>query len=487
MLTFLRKKNIAKKILWALAIIIIPAFVLWGAGNLSRKRLPFKYVGRISGRKISIEEFAKSVKNARIGLFLNYFNQPEALDKLQKDRKLINRLAWESLIMKSGAKKAGMDASDGEVVDFITNHPLFTRGNVFNEKFYKYFLQNSLGVSPRAFEESVRDFIISMKFKNDIVKSVAVPDPELYRFYRNEFEKAEIDYVVIDKNAFKEKAAVSEKEIMSFYDAQKERFTEPEKIILQYIAFPHKEQGAKEKVLAEMKEVYDKLASRPRNMEKIAERFGLSIKETPPFSREEIVPGMGNMGNIGAVSSRLNPLAEVAPMVDENEIGTSFIIMVKEKRSPRVKSAEEVTVYITDLIKDEKAKILAQKKANKMYGEAKSGKMPLFAISEKYALKPARTGFISRFDYIAGIGESYAIVDDAFKLKPGEISKPIEVRKGCALIEPVGFRLIDEKKFEKEKDTYRNKILAAKKMRALQDWLSKAGANTILNVDLDRI
>ncbi|MGB2705583.1 MAG: SurA N-terminal domain-containing protein, partial [Candidatus Omnitrophota bacterium] len=66
MLNFLRKKHIAKKVLWALAVIIIPAFVLWGAGSLSKRRFPFKYVGRISGRKVSVKEFLKSVKDVRI-------------------------------------------------------------------------------------------------------------------------------------------------------------------------------------------------------------------------------------------------------------------------------------------------------------------------------------------------------------------------------------------------------------------------------------
>ncbi|MGB2706354.1 MAG: SurA N-terminal domain-containing protein, partial [Candidatus Omnitrophota bacterium] len=453
----------------------------------SKRRFPFKYVGRISGRKVSVKEFLKSVKDVRIELFLNYFSQPEALDKLQKDRKLINRLAWENLLIKSGTRKAGVRISDVEVIDFITNHPLFTRGGVFNEKFYKYFLKNSLGISPREFEENVRNFLITMRFREGIIKNVTVGDAELRRFYENEFEKAKLNYVVIDKNDFTEKAVVSEEEIVLFYNSDKERFTEPEKIVLQYIAFTHKEQGAKEKALAEMKEVYEKLRARPRNMEKIARRFGLSIKETPPFSQDEIVPGMGNIRNIGAVSFNLKPLAEVAPMVDDNEIGTSFIIMVKEKRAPRIKSAEEVTVYITGLIKDEKAKGLALKETDKLYEEAKSGEMTLAVLSEKHGLKLGRTGFISRFDYIEGIGESYAIVDDAFKLKKDEISKPIEVRKGYALIEPVGFHSIDEEKFEKEKDTYRNKVLAAKKMKALQDWFLKQRANSTLTVDLDRI
>ena len=89
--------------------------------------------------------------------------------------------------------------------------------------------------------------------------------------------------------------------------------------------------------------------------------------------------------------------------------------------------------------------------------------------------------------YAEGAGESYKIVDAAFKLNPGEISEPIEVRKGFAIIEPIEFQPIDEKKFEEEKGDFRNKILSMKKMKSLEDWFKKASASTSLAVDLDMI
>ena len=38
LLKFLRKKKNMKRIVWGLAIIIIPAFVVWGAGSSGKKR-----------------------------------------------------------------------------------------------------------------------------------------------------------------------------------------------------------------------------------------------------------------------------------------------------------------------------------------------------------------------------------------------------------------------------------------------------------------
>ncbi|MEE9500188.1 MAG: SurA N-terminal domain-containing protein [Candidatus Omnitrophota bacterium] len=487
MLNFLRKKKVMKKILWVLAVIVIFAFVFWGAQRPSGRRLPYKYIGVIEGRKISADEFIKSARDVRIGLFLNYFNQPEALAKLQKDRPFLNRLAWENLMIKINAKKDKITVSDKEVVGSITKHPLFARAGVFDDKLYNYILRNNLGMSARAFEESVRTFLITTKYKTDIIKNVNASDDELRQSYKNEFEKARLSYIVIDKKGFKEKAQVSKNEITHFYEKNKERFKESEKVILQYIAFPHKEEGSKEKALEDLKRAYEKLKRRPRDMEKICRDLNLSVKETPPFSQDEIVRGIEGVRNISIISFKLRPLVDTLPVASEDEIGTSYIIRIKEKIPPRIKSEGEVSYYIITVIKDEKALGLAEHEADKLYEEAKTNNTSLKKIAKNYNLELRQTDFVSRFDYIEGVGESYKIVANAFKLKLGELSRPIKARKGFALIEPIKFLLIDEEKFEKEKEDYRNKVLSIKKIKALDDWLAKIKVNSSLNVDLDRL
>lgn len=485
MLTMLRKKHIAKKVLWFLAIIIIPAFVLWGAGSLSKKKLPFKYIGTVDGKKVSVDAFIKSLRDVQTGLFLNYFSQPQALNKIQTDRKLLNRLAWENIVINRIAKKDKIIVSDREVINFITGHPLFSRGGEFDEKLYRYILKNSLGLVPRTFEESVRNFLINTKCKSQIVRNVTVSNDELLGYYRNEFEKAKVDYVVIDKKDFKEDARVSESEISAFYKKNKERFREPEKVILAYIAFPHRETGTKEKVMENLKRVYEKIKRRPRDMEKIAHGLDMEIGETPPFSREEIVPEIAISPDTMSVSFQLRPLVDVLPIISESEEGISYIIMVKSKIPPSIKPQKEVSSYIAEMIGDEKSARLAEKEARRIYDEAKSGNIPLDKIAKANNLVLLSAGFTSRFDYIKGVGESYRIIDEAFKLKLGDISEPVKVRKGFVLMEPVEFQFIDAEVFEKEKENYRNKVLAAKKIKFFE--VRFAEEDVSLNVDLNNI
>ena len=487
MLNLLRRKKVAKRVLWFLAIIIIPAFVLWGAGSLSKRDLPYKYIGTIDGRNIPVDTFVKSTKDVQIGLFLTYFNQPQALDGLRKDRKLLNRLAWESLLVTRSAMKAKISVSNEEVINFITRHPLFVKGGVFDDRLYKYILKNSMGLTPRAFEESVRDFLVNMKYKNAIIENVSISQDELRQSYKNEFEKATVYYVLIDKNDFKEGIEVSEDEITYFYEENKDRFKESEKVVLQYIAFPHKEKGTKEKALYDLRNAYEKLRPRPSDLEKTAKRLNLVIRETEPFSQDEIVPQIGDIKHVGIISFRLRPLVDILPVASEEEMGTSYIIRVKERMPPRIKPKDKVAFYIEGIIKNENALGLAKDEADKLYSIAKSENIGLKKLARIYDLNLRNTDLISRFDYVEGIGESYNIIDSAFRLKLGEISKPLKVRKGSALIESLELLAIDEEKFEKDKENYKNKVLSVKKIKALENWFDKAKANSSLNVDLDRI
>jgi hypothetical protein len=487
MLSMLRKKKTMKRILWGLAIIIIPAFVLWGAGSLTKESSPYKYIGTIDGKKVTIDDFIESAKDVQINLFLNYFSQPEVLDKFTKDRKFINKLAWENILFHEGMKNTNITVSDKEVIYFITNHPLFTKNGVFDEKLYNYIIKNSFGMTPRTFEESVRRFLKSTKFRTTLVENVTVSDEELLQYYKNEFEKAEIYYTVINRESFLEKINITEEEIDSFYENNKNIFMEAEKVIVEYITFNYKNAEEREAALQKIRLLYEKLRSNPENMKSIASKMGEAVLETKPFSQNEVVDGVGAPGTLNTAAFSMKPGTDILPLIDEESDGSSYLIRVKEIKAPSVMKKDKVSDKIIDILKTQKAEILAEKEILKIYTDAKDNNLSLKTICDKYNLPLMKTEFITRLDYIEGVGESYIIIDEAFKLNPGSISPPIKTRKGFAIVEPSQFLYIDNEKFEEEKIEYMNRVLSTKKMKALEDWFNNINKKATLNVDLDRI
>ena len=63
----LRSRKFAKRVLFALLVLIIPAFVLWGVGSITQKP---PVIGQIGRQKVRIDDLAKSAQGARIQILL---------------------------------------------------------------------------------------------------------------------------------------------------------------------------------------------------------------------------------------------------------------------------------------------------------------------------------------------------------------------------------------------------------------------------------
>ncbi|MFH0764763.1 MAG: SurA N-terminal domain-containing protein [Candidatus Omnitrophota bacterium] len=217
MLKLMRNKKVTKFVLWGTLILILPAFVIWGAGSIgkSKEKGP-TYAGLIDGKKISFDDFAGSLGAVRCQIFLNYFSQPQVLDAIMKNKEFSGKLAWDMLVMSREAKKRKIKVSDAEVITFIQGHPLFSRGGKFDDRIYEYILRNNLSVYPRSFEEIVRNNLAVQKMNNTLTKDIKVTDEEILDRYK-------IDNKDFDEEKFKkEKDEYSRKAL----DAKKNKYLE---------------------------------------------------------------------------------------------------------------------------------------------------------------------------------------------------------------------------------------------------------------------
>ena len=157
MLRKLRKKKTAKKIWIVLAAVVVPAFVLWGSGSLSRSTDKSSYAGTIFGRKISLLEYQDSLEAVKNQAIIQFG------DKLPEMQKYLNleTQAWERLIVLAQARSRRLKASDEEIIKLLQGYPFFknSRGQ-FEDKLYSQMLRYVFRTQPRIFEEQTRDNII---------------------------------------------------------------------------------------------------------------------------------------------------------------------------------------------------------------------------------------------------------------------------------------------------------------------------------------
>ena len=169
MLRQLRSKKVAKKVLIGLAIIIIPAFVLWGAKGSSRKGGGPTFAGTIFGRKISFKEYAESWRAVKNEAIMRYKDFQKIYKELRLDEE-----AWNRLILLHEAKKQRIKVSNDEVIQIIQSFPFLIRDNKFDAVLYEHVITNTFRISPREFEEDIRDSLIISKLLNGIAEDVEV-------------------------------------------------------------------------------------------------------------------------------------------------------------------------------------------------------------------------------------------------------------------------------------------------------------------------
>jgi len=158
-----------KKILWALAIIIIPAFVLWGATGLRDKG---QYAGKLYGKEVTLDTYRQNYYAVRRRALMTY---GENFKKVEDQLKL-DEAAWDRIIMLHEAKQKNIRVSDDEVIARIAAMPIFqTEDGLFSQKSYDAILTSAFRMEPREFEEETRQSITVEKMFEEIFKGI----PEL--------------------------------------------------------------------------------------------------------------------------------------------------------------------------------------------------------------------------------------------------------------------------------------------------------------------
>jgi peptidyl-prolyl cis-trans isomerase D len=326
MLKLLRQKHIAKIIFWGIVILIMPAFVLWGTGNLGRtKEKGPKSVGTIDNRKVTFDDFWKSLTSIRCQIILNYFDRPKVLDELLKNKYFLARLAWDRLIMLGAARGQKIKIGDNEVISFIKSHPIFLRRGQFDDRLYEYFLKNSMGIDPRNFEEIVRENLSIAKLNDNLTKHITMTESDILDGYRKVRDRFRVRYVLFALDEFMQKIKIDDTEIRDYFEKHKDDFAgapgedgipkpagledSKEKIRLLLTA-----EKARPDAIKYVEETYLKLAEAMEkeklSFEAACEKLGLKTGEAGAFS------GLDNIEGLGTAQS----LADAAVAMKDGEV-----------------------------------------------------------------------------------------------------------------------------------------------------------------------
>lgn len=445
MLRQLRNKKIAKKIIIGLAVIIIPAFVLWGARSSSRRQRGPSFAGTIFGKKVSFEEYTKSwgaVKNEAMMRYEDFYKIYKQLD--------LRGEAWTRLILLHEAERQKIKVSDEEVIGTIRSFPFLTRDNKFDTSLYEHVMTNTFRTSPREFEEDMRNSLIIAKLLNNLTKNVSVAEEELLKKYKEENEKIKIAYVTQSPKDFLDKIEILDEEIEDYYKASAHEFKLPERVNIEYIEFKHTDY-MKEIDMGEdeTRYYYDTHIDRFEHPESIHARHILlkdeeeaklvlkKAKRGADFAKlageYSTGPTKDTGGDLGYFErGKMVPEFENAAFILEvgetsDIVKTQFgyhVIKVEDKRQPYTEEFEDVKEKIKNILLKENAKSKAYEEAL-LAGGSINKSVDFENAAGEYNKTIKTTGLFSQRGIIPNIGWNPEIQKAAFDLKLNEVSRLI--------------------------------------------------------------
>ncbi|MBU1006179.1 MAG: SurA N-terminal domain-containing protein [Candidatus Omnitrophica bacterium] len=517
LLKFFRKKKNMKRIIWGLAILIIPAFVIWGAGSSDKKSGKGPgYAGKIFGEKVSFDEYADMWMVSKDSAVRSFGKNipPEFIDQM----------AWNRIILLKEAEREDITVKNEEVVKSLVSFPVFQQNGSFDKKLYK----SILGDEARGFEEKLRDDLIISKLREKVTTGISVNDGEARKEYEKKFEKISSLYISVPFSGFEKDVTYDEPGLLKFYDDGRENFRKPDEINVKYIEIPFAafdkdvaikddqvqryfeehvseykkpdseempelneeiKKGITEKLSAERKaslaeelgyEVLDDVLKK-KDLDAAGASFALESKETGFFNMQEMVPSIGRSYEFTKTGFELT-LGGISNILIKGGNGF-YIIQLKEKKNsyvPMFSDARDTVVKA--FIKNESAE-LAEKEADNFYLTIKN-KIKEGGLFEEAAkdlgLTPERTELTARDGYIPPIGPARELVDGVLSSGDG-LSKPLRINESWIIASLDEYQAIDESKFEEEKETFREEVLSEKKRESFDNWFGelKAGAGFV--------
>lgn len=455
MLKFLRHKKTAKKIWIGLALIIVPAFVLWGSGSLIRSKQEETYAGILFGKKISLLEFRDAYNAERASALIQFG------DKLSEIESQLNfeASAWERLALLYEAERRKLRATDKEVVHFLQSLPFFQQDGKFDNQVYNQIVQYVFRTQPRVFEEQARQNIILSKLYKQVTDPITVTDEEVKKEYGLVNEEFSISYIAAQLDDFTKDVTPLEENIKDYFAKNPLSFKQPVSFNLDYIEVESEDQ---------INQAVSRL-KKHEGLQKIADGLGTTVKQTGMFAQNEPIPGIGWSAEIMALISKLS-VGQYSPPVrmDKNY----FLLQLKEKKEAFIPDFEEVKEKTKEAyIKDESVKIARNK------AEDCLAKLKVQADFEEAAkgcgLKSGSTHSFKYGSYIEGLGASDQLWLAAKLLKDGETSEILSLPSGFFIIRIKGRTPIDEKKFESEKAEFREKLLLQKKQFSFAQFVGE--------------
>ncbi|MBI5571035.1 MAG: SurA N-terminal domain-containing protein [Desulfomonile tiedjei] len=513
MLDLMRKHARSWLIKVALGGVII-VFIFWygwsGPGEQSST-----YLAKVDGTIITTQEY-REVYDSEVERLRQRFRggiPSDLLEKMELKKSIAQNLINQALLIHE-AKRLGISVTDEELVDDIRSTPLFQRNGVFDDGMYRSQLR-TIKFTPQTYEVYRRKQLLAQQmaqlltdsvktnpeeikqlwhFQNDnLVLSMLLIRPEtpaeqqaadpkeieaFFTEHQSKYEvppSVDLQYVDLSWRDLKDKLSVSEDEARDYYQMNPREFTIPESYRIQNILLKIPPDADKEK-LDEIRKKAEELLARIKGGEDFAQVAQQASEDTA-----SAVKG-GDLGFVakGTMSRPIEMAVQnlavgdvTGPVLSEQGYN---LIKLEDKKPESAISFDEAKQRILDKLLEDRARKKIAADADEFYEQVYRTEN-LEKACQKFGFELKSAKGVTRAAGIPGLGNDPKIMNEAFDLKNGEVSRLIKSGDNFIVLKVVGITRarvpgLDEVRTEVEKD-YRKDQAQRKTVKKAQEIIAE--------------
>ena len=221
---------------WVLVVIglIVLSFVLTGAESLTFGGGQ-SGAAKVNDREISFNELQFAIEQQRRQLADLYADQidPSLLDDDLLRPGVLNRLV-DTALLEDYAATLGLSASPSAVRRSIVNNEAFELDGAFSADYYRDVLRSN-GVTPDQFRQQQANTDQLLKLESGISEAAFVTATESKAAINVVAERRDVRFLVVPGSSLAGDETVSEQKIDAFYQANIDRFAQPEQLRATFI------------------------------------------------------------------------------------------------------------------------------------------------------------------------------------------------------------------------------------------------------------
>jgi peptidyl-prolyl cis-trans isomerase D len=426
-------------------------------------------VASINGHDITVDDFQRQ---------FNQVTQNQAVPAMMRGiyaQQILDQMIFQQALDYE-ATRMGLQVTPEEQTERLKEIlPTAWVGGVWQKDRYVDEVQQRTGMSVPQFESAIRDEMLQQKFRELITDGITVSATEVTQEFRWRNEKVTIDYALIKPSDLAATIQPSDADLSAWFAKNQSRYQIPEKRSARYALLDLAKLRASTQVSDDVLRAYynanidqykvenrvhvehilfktiGKTDAEIAEIHKKAEdvlkqaKHGANFEDlAKKYSEDDATkPKGGDLGWIveGQTVPEFQQAAFSQPKGAISDlVKTQYgfhIIKVLDHEDAHTKSFEEVRDSILSPILDEKVNNEANNISDQMASAVRqSDRQSLDDLAKKFNLEVGDVPPVSATEPVGPLGNAPDLHRSLFEMSPGELSQPIQVDNGFAIVTP---------------------------------------------------